>query len=311
MIIDAHCDVLSKLYQEPDLDFLDSPKLDVTLDRLRTSETLLQCFAIYIPQSVLKPSIEHVLRYIHLFHHRILHYSDMHFVRTALDLQAIQPGRKIGAMLTLEGVDALEGNPDYVQLLHELGVRCLGLTWNYANWAADGVLEPRRGGLTLKGLELVDACAQSGMIVDVSHLAEPGFWQLLERSDSPIIASHSNAYSLCAHPRNLKDDQILAIIQAEGRIGLTFVPYFVQSSGTASLTDMLKHIDHICSLGGERHLMIGSDFDGIDEWIPGLEHPGKLEYFTNILYNHFPQRTVEGLLWQNAMSFFRQTLPPS
>ncbi|MCZ4142781.1 dipeptidase, partial [Escherichia coli] len=133
-------------------------------------------------------------------------------------------------LLTLEGVDGLEGNLFYLQLCYEMGIRIVGLTWNYANWAADGVMEQRGAGLTEKGKALVGRCNEIGMLLDVSHLTEKGFWELTELSERPFIASHSNSYEVCPHVRNLKDDQIRAIVARNGRVGLTFVPWFVKQA---------------------------------------------------------------------------------
>src|SRR5690606_34269437 len=127
-------------------------------------------------------------------------------------------------------------------------------------------LEPRGGGLTARGRELVAECNRLGIALDVSHLSERGFWELMERTQDAPIASHSNAKALCSHPRNLTDEQIHAIIKTGGRIGITFVPYFLRAGGGAAIDDVLRHLEHICSLGGAGHVAFGSDFDGIDQW---------------------------------------------
>jgi membrane dipeptidase len=309
MIIDGHCDALTKFYENPNLSFQDDSILDVTLKRLQDAGIHLQCFAIYMTSSIAEPSMEHIMKYIELFHRRILIHPEISFVRTRSELlQSTKDGR-IGAMLTLEGADALQGNIERVETLYQLGVRCLGLTWNHANWAADGVLEPRQAPLSQKGRALVERCNKTGMILDVSHLAEPGFWELCERSSRPFIASHCNAYAVCPHPRNLKDDQIRALIQQGGLIGLAFVPFFINQKGPAEAKDLLQHIDHIAGLGGGHTLCLGSDYDGIDEWVSGLEHPGKLPAFKEWLSQYYSDDFVEGLFWRNAYSFYENQLP--
>src|SRR5690606_917363 len=112
MIIDAHCDALAKLYAHPETDFRDNRVLDVNLQRLLAAGYAMQCFAIYIPEKVRKPGIEHVLDYIKLFHRKILVHPQMKFVRSAGDLQQSIEQQRIGALLTLEGCDALQGEPD-------------------------------------------------------------------------------------------------------------------------------------------------------------------------------------------------------
>jgi len=309
MIIDAHCDVLCKLFLRPDIGFTDEAGLDVNLQRLMQAGALLQCFAVYLPEAAEPHSFGHVLRQIQLFHDKVLQHPEMVFVRTADDLRRTVPGKRIGAMLTLEGADGLQGQPELVRTLFDLGVRCLQPTWNYANWAADGVLEPRNAGLSVRGMRLVDECSRVGMILDMAHLGERGFWEAASRYGRPFIVSHANARAVCDHPRNLDDLQIGAVIQSGGLIGITFVPPFLHSSGTAGIDDVIRHIEHICALGGERHLMLGSDFDGIDRWVNGLRHPGQIHALIEALERRFPAATVEGICWNNAYRFFQRHLP--
>lgn len=212
-------------------------------------------------------------------------------------------------LITLEGVDGLEGNLFYLELCFQMGVRIVGLTWNHANWAADGIMEKRGASLTTKGRELVHLCNRTGMLLDVSHLSEKGFWELADLSERPFIASHSNSYSVCSHVRNLKDDQIQAIIAREGRIGLTFVPWFVKEHEVVHIEDLLPHIEHICSLGGAHHLMMGSDFDGIPVKIQGLENAGCYPKLTEVLLKHYDEALVHGWLWRNAMRYLGEHLP--
>jgi membrane dipeptidase len=308
MFVDFHCDVLMKMLSEPDIRFADDPRLDVTLKRLKDANMLLQNFAIYIPERVSPPSIVHVFECIRLFHARIASSEDVLFVRTAGDLARARNAGKIGAMLSLEGADALQGRLEDVDLLYAMGVRSLQMTWNYGNWAADGVLEPRRAGLTVKGRQLVERCSQLGMLLDVSHLNEPGFWEAAALYNRPLIASHANAHAVCPHPRNLGDEQIRAIIATGGLIGIAFVPDFIDPHHP-DMNRLLRHIEHVCSLGGESNLMLGSDFDGIDRHVPGLEHPGRLPALAELLMRHFPQRTVDGILRENAFRFLLQQLP--
>lgn len=308
-VIDGHCDVLSKMYMNPQIDFHNDRYLDVTLPRMQEANMLMQLFAIYLPQSIQAPTLNHIVEFISLFHQKINSEPGIHWVKSVHDLQQCHAVSKIGAMLTLEGADAIQGNLAHIKTLYELGVRCLGITWNYANWAADGVMEPRQGGFTIRGKELIHMCNEIGMILDVSHLTERAFWDLNEETSRSFIASHSNAYHICKHPRNLRDDQMESIIQTNGRIGITFVPYFVKQSTEVKIHDILHHIDHICSLGGQQHIVFGSDFDGIDQWITGLEHCGKYKVLYELLCKHYKESEVKGFLYENWTRFFEQNLP--
>jgi membrane dipeptidase len=252
-----------------------------------------------------------VLRSIDLFHERILSNPQMYFIRSKEELQASRERGLIGAMLSLEGVDALQGDLTYVRILFYLGVRSIGITWNYANWAADGVMEPRQGGLTTKGRNLIKECNRLGMLLDTSHLSEKGFWELIGLSDKPVIASHSNASKIRQHPRNLDDEQITAIIRTGGVMGVTFVSPFVYTGEPVTMDKLLLHIDHICSLGGSRHIGLGSDFDGIKEWITGLEHIGKYNNLIELLLKHYSEEDVEHIIYKNWYNFYLKHLPES
>ncbi|MFD2700188.1 dipeptidase [Paenibacillus shunpengii] len=307
-VVDMHCDVLSKIQMNSELQFLNGPGLDVTHQRLEEGNVILQTFAIYLSEKLGTLRFEHIMKQIEIYNQLGLKLvqskEDAAYLRKSFDnLRGGQWG-----LLSLEGVDGLEGNLFYLELCYLLGVRFVGITWNHANWAADGILEARNGGFTNKGRTLIHRCNEIGMLMDVSHLSEAGFWELADASSQPFIASHSNARSICPHPRNLTNDQIRAIVALDGRMGMTFVPWFVKEKGTVKISDLLKHIERVCELGGEKHLMFGSDFDGIYEWIHGLEHPGQYPELVNSLVKHYPESVVRGFMYDNILSFMEENL---
>lgn len=308
-IFDAHCDVLSKLLENPELDFVRGRTgLDVTLERMLESGIGFQNFAVYLPQRW-SGEFKHVLESIDLFHERILIQPQLRFIRTKNDLRGAAADGVIGALLSLEGVDALNGNLAYLRILYHLGVRTVGITWNRANWAADGVLEPRQGGFTERGKELIGECNRLGLIMDVSHLSEKSFWELAEASRKPVIASHSNASRISPRMRNLTDAQIGSIIHAGGIMGITFVPSFVSEEQPVTMDRILPHIDHVCSLGGSRHIGFGSDYDGIKEWIVDLEHAGKYDRLVNLLLKHYREEDAWHFIYGNWFRFYAEHLP--
>lgn len=310
-MIDLHCDALSKLQLNRELHFFDDERLDVNVKRMLQGGVGVQCFAIYLSEKLGKPQMGHILDQLDLYASEIVAQGIMP-IRTAQELEEAERQGRIGALLSIEGADGLEGNLHYVKVCYERGVRLLGLTWNYANWAADGILEPRGGGLTPAGRELVRLCQRLGIILDVSHLSVKGFWELAsmaEAAGTPLIASHSNTYTVCPHSRNLQDDQIRALVSLDGRIGITFVPWFVKQTKTVERMDILPHLDHVCALGGEKHIMFGSDFDGIDQHVRGLEHAGKYEEWADLLLKYYPEELVTGWLSGNARAFLMRWLP--
>jgi membrane dipeptidase len=166
---------------------------------------------------------------------------------------------KIAAIMALEGCDGFGGDPALLRPFYRLGARMVRLTWERRNEFADGTGVINPGGLTKAGRQVVSEMFGHRVICDVSHLAEPGFWDVMQLAQAPIIASHSNARSVCDHPRNLTDDQIRAIAETGGVIGLNFFAYYVHPT-EATLEALLAHLEHIASLVGLQHVGIGADF---------------------------------------------------
>ncbi|WP_195573301.1 dipeptidase [Paenibacillus sp. 1001270B_150601_E10] len=310
-LIDFHCDVLYKMLYTGEVDFVQHDTRDVTLPKLREGGVGLQVLALFVEPSLVTgpPRFSQLVRMIDLYHEEMLKHPELQAIRWKQDLEEWQQASKIGTILSLEGVDALEGDLVYLRTLYHLGVRFVGLTWNHSNWAVDGTLEPRQGGFTETGKQLIEECERLGITLDVSHLNEKAFWELLELTDRPIIASHSNAASVFKHPRNLTDDQIKAIIDRNGRIGITYVPYFVADKEEVTIEDLVKHIDHIVELGGSKNLMLGSDFDGIDKKIKGLEHAGQHPALLEALEKQYGQAFVQDIAHTNAYRFLKENLP--
>nr|WP_309099410.1 dipeptidase [Fredinandcohnia onubensis] len=301
-IFDAHSDVLYKMWMDPTIDFANSPKLHINYDRLKASGSKVQSFAIYIPEEVKPESrFEVALEMVEIFNNKVVAPSPLlKVVRTKEDILALKED-EIGAFLTLEGCDAIDQSIVKLQTLLRLGVSSVGLTWNYANFVADGVGEPRGAGLSSFGIEVVKEHNKASIWTDVSHLSIKGFWDVMEVADYPI-ASHSNAMAICNHRRNLLDEQILALIKKNGMIGITFVPQFLSNRDTATIDDVIKHLDYICSLGGENHVGFGSDFDGITETTIGLENFSGYEGLVNKLLKYYSEIQVKKFLYQNFVA---------
>ncbi|WP_256761300.1 dipeptidase [Cohnella sp. WQ 127256] len=308
--VDLHIDVLCKLLEHPGSNWgtghVDGI-FDATPERLRQGGVKLQVFALYLPDTVaLNP--ESLFHAAELFWSKVLTVKGMKLIRRAGDIETAMREEKIGALLSLEGADGLQNNLWALHLLYRLGLRLLGPTWNHANWACDGAMEPRGAGFTKAGKQLVAECEALGILVDVSHLSDRGFWDVAERAGRPFFASHSNARTIKDHPRNLTDQQIQAIISAKGIIGLTFVPWFVTAPEPATIDDVLRHVEHVCVLGGAEHIAFGSDFDGISRHVQGLEHPGKYPDLIDALLKRYSETVVKNMIGENATNFFMKNL---
>ncbi|WP_096154570.1 MULTISPECIES: dipeptidase [Bacillus] len=297
-IFDAHSDVLYKMYLDRKINFKDSPKLHITYDQLKHSKAKVQSFALYVPENELNRAFEVTIEMIDIFYQKILkNFPKMRLVTSQEDIQNLKDD-EIGAMLSLEGCEAIGISLEKLRTFYRLGVTSIGLTWNHANLVGDGVLEKRNAGLTSFGKEVVIQNNLANVWTDVSHLSETGFWEVMDIGEM-VIASHSNVKLLCDHPRNLSDEQINAIIKKDGVIGITFVPQFLVQHGKATITDALKHLEHICSLGGEKHVGFGSDFDGIDETVVGLENYSKYSDLINMLQKYYSETQVNNFLFNN------------
>ena len=181
---------------------------------------------------------------------------------SADDVVEAKRAGKLAAVLVIENSDGVEGSLNVLRMVHRLGVRSIGLTHNISSFAADGNAEARsKGGLTTFGVQLVEEMNRLGMLVDVSHISEPGFWDVLEVSRRPVIVSHTTCKAVCDHPRNLSDEQIVALAKNGGTMGMTFVPSFVDAKAP-TLDRLLDHFDHAVQLVGADYVGIGSDFDG-------------------------------------------------
>jgi membrane dipeptidase len=190
-------------------------------------------------------------------------------IKSAADLSTLKDdSKKIGFLTLMEGAEPIK-EPNRLNEFYNKGVRVIGLTWNDQNQYASGTKS--NSGLTSDGKELVKRMNDLRITLDLSHLNENGFWEALEICDTIPIATHSNARAITDHPRNLKDDQLRAIADRGGVIGLVLYNDFLRSgSHTPTLEDVFNHADYITSLCGEDHVGIGSDLDG-----------GKIDQFPN------------------------------
>ena len=192
--------------------------------------------------------------------------SDICVVRNVADIHTTKANGKLAAILAIENSEAVERSLNILRSLYNLGVRSIGLTHNPNTWAATGNDEGETGGgLTKFGIQLVKEMNKLGMLVDVSHISERGFWDVLDVTVAPIIASHSNCKTLCNHSRNLTNEQLKAIAANGGVVGITFVPGFITEDGwknTPPFAQLINHIEYAIDIAGIDHVGIGSDFDG-------------------------------------------------
>lgn len=303
-VVDGHCDSLGD-YLEGKRSLRDSSQGGHwDLERARKGKIGLQILAAYI-ESQYKPT-QATWRGLELIHaaHRFVreNSSEVSMIREKKDLLALPDSDRLGVLLSVEGGEILGESLFMLDLIYELGVRALGLTWNQRNAIADGAGEKTNSRLTRFGEEVVRRMNGLGMLIDVSHLNEAGFWHVLELSDQPITASHSCAYSLCPHPRNLTDDQLRAIAQVKGVVGVNFYPAFLTPDSQAQCADVIRHICHIVEVAGIDTVGLGSDFDGISCTPTGLDHVEDVPKIATALRDiGFSVTDVEKIMYKNFM----------
>jgi membrane dipeptidase len=191
---------------------------------------------------------------------------------TAADLRHCLETGKLAAILHIEGAEAIDADLHALDVLHAAGLRSIGPVWSRPTIFGHGV--PFRyphgpdigDGLTDVGKALIRRCNDLSIMVDLSHLNEKGFWDVAKISDAPLVATHSNCFAICPHPRNLTDDQLRAIADSDGMVGLNFAVAFLRKDGKmradVPLSQMMKHLDHLMNILGEDRVGMGSDYDG-------------------------------------------------
>lgn len=210
-------------------------------------------------------------------------------------------------MLSLEGCEVFQDGLEKVGFWRERGVRMGAPVWNHENTLGVPAKKNADEGLTDYGVQVVKEMQRLGMAVDVSHLNERGFYDLFQKGTKPPMASHSCCRALCDHFRNLTDDQIRLMIRNGGYIGVNFYPAFLAEDKQADCATLVRHIDHICQLGGESIVGFGSDFDGIEIAPEGLKHPGDYANLVQALREHgFSEETIENITGKNLVAYFQR-----
>ncbi len=305
-IIDLHADTVTLCY-EKGWEISANPNTHLSLDRMAGMGSWCQAFAIYIPDRYRgQQAVDFYDRAYAFYRRQLQKYGNLVMpVGCTGDIEAAARQGRVAAMLTVEGGSVLCGDPDRVNLLVQQGVRMLTLTWNAANEIAGGQQEDI--GLTEAGRRVVARMEEQGMIVDVSHLGDTGFWQLMEVVRRPVVASHSNSRAVHPHPRNLTDDQFRAIVRLRGLVGLNFfVQFLAGPEQPVTFDHLLAHIRHFLSLGGEDVIALGSDFDGAD--LPEfIDRDTKLASLAqSMIKSGLSKSITEKILWKNAYDFFKR-----
>lgn len=304
--IDMHCDTMLHLMNDPTINLKEND-LCVDVKKMRQANQMAQFFACFVNMSHFPgeygwdEAYNYMLQMIACSKRAIQDVGeDMVLALGYEDIVGNYKQGKMSAVLTIEEGGILNGKLSRLEELYELGIRLITLTWNHENCI--GYPNKQEGGLKPFGIEVVEKMNELGMLVDVSHLSDAGFWDVLKYSHKPVVASHSNARALCNHPRNLSDEMIRALSQQGGVVGVNAYPYFLASSGEASMELMADHIAHIYHVGGEDVLGFGTDFDGYDDGFSDFCNISQMNMFYELLLKRgFTERQIEKFCFQNIL----------
>lgn len=264
VVFDSHCDTASELWRKGQS--LTQTDCMVSLSQAEKFAGYGQFFAFCpLPGMTKESEYENLFWSPYRYFMALLeqHKDQITLCTNAEQYQTAISQHKTAAFLSLEGAEGICCDPGRVEELRQAGISMVNLTWNADN-ALAGCSHRNGPGLSKQGREFVRNAQKCGILVDVSHISDAAFWDLIDLTERPLVASHSNARALCGHSRNLTDEQYLAICRTGGYVGINLYSLFLSDDGQADLDTVYRHMDHFLTLGGE-HVALGGDLDGCDQ----------------------------------------------
>ena len=317
--IDMHCDTLTALYRIGGQ--LSQNDLHVDLHKMEKGECFLQNFAVFT--NIADQDSSFTWKVIDFYDEQMKINEDR--IRKALTYEDILENERSGymnAMLTLEEGSVIDGDLDRLKDFYDRGVRMITLTWNHANGIGfpnfrmeEGDYENilyrinEKDGLTDFGIEYIRRMEELGMIIDVSHLSDAGFYDVVKYSTKPFVASHSDARSICGVARNLSDEMIRLLADKGGVMGINYCSAFIEDRNETFTTvqGMVDHIRHIVKIGGIDCVGLGSDFDGIENSLEIKDASG-VQLLYEALKKYFSEEEIEKIFWKNVLRVYHETL---
>lgn len=307
--IDLHCDTASRLLYE-NLKLKESI-CKVDIKKLKESKALAQVFAHFIELNIVdNPYLEFKKMNDVLMKELKENYNDIEIATNLKELEEVNNKGKIGAFLSIEEGEVLEGKIERVKEVYDMGIRFITLTWNFPN----SIGYPNAGykykdyGLTDKGKEIVNEMENLKIIPDCSHLSDRGFYDLVDICKKPFIATHSNAREITNHSRNLTDDMIVKLANKGGVMGLNFCAPFLGNERIPTIQSMIAHIKHIKNIGGIDVLALGTDFDGIENEVE-IRNIGEIEKLRDALIKEkFISSEIDKIFFKNVKRVVKECL---
>lgn len=325
-IIDLHCDTISEIYwkrKERDISLREND-LMIDINKLKKSNVMMQCFAIFTHLEKVKNPFEYVNELIDLYEEEIKkNVSEINFAKSFEEILKNKNEGKISAMLTLEEGEAIEGDLKNLEHFYNRGVRMMSLTWNFENSIAYpnreiikdgkfvGVMPETEQGLKPFGFEVIMKMEELGMIVDVSHLSDAGIYDILDVMKKPFMASHSNARGVCNHARNLSDDMIKKMANKGCIAGLNYYPGFLSEDFShrekkAYIEDAIKMLKYMINTGGSEFAALGSDYDGFQAELEWEDAGGTAILIDEMKKAGFKSSLIDNITYKNALRIFKE-----
>lgn len=321
--IDLHCDTLMPFAVDENFNLFENTNM-IDLGKLRRGGCTAQFFAMFMvnPKDWRKETTkeplddwEYMRRLKAGLDRTLKEHSDLiAFAGNAEDMDRNSAEGKISAFLTIEDGRPIEGRIENLQRVYDMGVRLISLTWNYENsigYPNSRDLQAMGLGLKPFGKEVVERMNELGILVDVSHLSDGGFYDVAEISGKPFIASHSNCRAVCGHPRNLTDEMIRVLAEKGGVAGLNFGPAFLTPSGrdcASRLDYMVEHIRYLENKGGIDCVAVGTDFDGVGGPMELSDASMMPVLFERLRKEGYTEEKIEKIAWKNADRVIREVL---
>lgn len=328
-VADMHCDTLTELYRfigEGKHWGIDRNELHMDLAKMVKGDYLVQNFAVFVSLKECENPMEYTLELIDFFYRQMEANRDRIILALSYEdiVKNMESGR-MSALLTIEEGAVTRCKLAHLRNLYRLGVRMLTLTWNFENgigfpnfvWKEGEIPDfkspDKKNGLTEFGIEFVQEMERLGMIIDVSHLSDAGFYQVLEHTTKPFVASHSNARAICNHSRNLTDDMIRKLAERGGVMGMNYCPSFLEEvenekDALGTVESIVEHVKHVISVGGYECVGLGSDFDGIPvhQELPDASYLPRLA--EALEKSGLKQREIEAIFYKNVLRVYKEIL---
>lgn len=310
--IDGHCDTLSKALDENKDIYIND--LQFSINKAHKLGGGIQTLAAFVDTKYLRHKNAGFIRCCSILKKFEDYQSENEnnlLIQNKADLIGIEEHNDTKVLLSIENGSAISGDIRNIDYFYCKGVRMMSITWNDDNELGCGANTKNDIGLTKLGIEYVRKLIDKGIIIDVSHASEKTFWDVVSESNKPIVASHSNVYSICNHQRNLKDNQIKAIAKSGGLIGICFYSDFLNSNKRADVKDIVQHIKYIKDLVGIDYIGLGSDFDGMDfeKTAKGVEDISKLNNIIKELkIQGFSCDEIVKIMWTNWLNIMKKIL---